>query len=316
MDHAWKTLPILALLAMTTVCLSTGCAPLSRVSTELDKVSGRDPSPTPYPTYTLYPTYTPYPTCPPAASEDGPIWPSGSGENLVSWQDAAQYYGQVVTVEGTVFKTYNSGQAVFLDFHQDYGHHFKAVIFAEDWPKFPEPPEELFKGRLVRVTGVVQEYEGAPEIIVEEPSQIEMALSAYDLVRPPGCTPCAPCLPCPDNVSEASPVPVATVALSVSPSPPAVVSWQDAAQYYGQTVTVGGMVVATYNSGKAVFLNFDQDYKSTFTVVIFPDDWPKFPEPPEELFLDKKVRVKGLVKEYQGAPEIIVEEPGQIEVVE
>jgi len=51
-------------------------------------------------------------------------------------------------------------------------------------------------------------------------------------------------------------------------------------------------------------------------VVIFPDAWPKFPGPPEELFLDKKVRVKGLVKEYQGAPEIIVEEPEQIEVVE
>jgi DNA/RNA endonuclease YhcR with UshA esterase domain len=34
------------------------------------------------------------------------------------------------------------------------------------------------------------------------------------------------------------------------------------------------------------------------------------------VFLDKKVRVRGLVKEYQGAPEIIVEEPEQIEVVE
>jgi micrococcal nuclease len=99
-------------------------------------------------------------------------------------------------------------------------------------------------------------------------------------------------------------------------TPPAVVSWQDAAQYYGQTITVEGMVVGTYNSGKVVFLNFDEDYKSTFKVVIFPEDWPKFPEPPEELFLDKKVRVKGLVKEYQGAPEIIVEEPEQIEVVE
>jgi len=40
------------------------------------------------------------------------------------------------------------------------------------------------------------------------------------------------------------------------------------------------------------------------------------PRQREELFLDKKVRVKGLVKEYQGAPEIIVEEPEQIEVVE
>jgi len=306
MIHVWKTLPILSLLAMATVCLSAGCAPSSAPCATY----------TPYPTYTLYPTYTPYPTCPPTASEGELIWPGASREDIVSWQDAAQYYGQRVTVEGTVVRTHHSGQAVFLNFHQDYAHHFTAVIFSEDWQKFPKPPEELFKGRLVRVTGVVQEYEGAPEIIVEEPSQMDMALSAYDLVRAPGCTPCVPCPPCPDSTPEASPVAAVTVTPTVSPTPPAVVSWQDAAQYYGQTVTVEGMVVDTYNSGQAVFLNFDEDYKSTFTVVIFPDDWPKFPDPPEELFLDKKVRVKGLVKEYQGAPEIIVEELEQIEVVE
>jgi DNA/RNA endonuclease YhcR with UshA esterase domain len=222
----------------------------------------------------------------------------------------------MVTVKGTVVRTHNSGSAVFLNFHQDYADHFKAVIFPEDWPKFPEPPEELFKGRLVRITGMVQEYEGAPEIVVEEPSQIEIALSAYDLVHPPGCTPCAPCPPCPDRTPEASPVAAVTATSPASPTPPAVVSWQDAAQYYGQNVTVEGTVVDTYNSGKVVFLNFDQDYKSTLKAVIFPDDWPKFPEPPEELFLGKKVRITGLVKEYQGAPEIIVEEPEQIEILE
>jgi len=222
----------------------------------------------------------------------------------------------MVTVEGTVLKTYNSGKAVFLNFHQDYANHFKAVVFPDDWPKFPEPPEELFKGRLVRITGVVQEYAGAPEIIVEEPSQIDMALSAYDLIHPLGCTPCAPCSPCPGGSPEVSPVAAAIVTLPASPTPPAIVPWQDAAQYYGQTVTVEGTVVDTYNSGKVVFLNFDKDYRSTFKVVIFPDDWPRFSEPPEELFLDKRIRVKGVVKEYQGAPEIIVEEPEQIEVVE
>jgi DNA/RNA endonuclease YhcR with UshA esterase domain len=301
-NPAWKTLPFLTLLAMTTVCLSTGCVPSS----------------TPYPTYTLYPTYTPYPTCPPAASESGPIWSSGSREDIISWQDAAQYYGQMVTVEGTVVRTYNSGRAVFLNFHQDYASHFKAVIFPDDWPKFSEPPEELFKGQLVRVTGVVQEYEGAPEIIIGEPSQIETALSAYEFVYSPGCTPCAPCPPCPpcpDHIPEASPVAAALATPLASPTP-AVISWQDAAQYYGQTVIVEGKVVDTYNSGKVVFLNFDEDYRSTFKVVIFPDDWPRFSEPPEELFLNKKVQVKGLVKEYEGAPEIIVEEPEQIEMVE
>jgi len=93
---------------------------------------------------------------------------------VVSWQDAAQYYGQIVTVEGRVVKTYNSGKVVFLNLHEDYGRYFKAVIFPDDWDKFPEPPEKLFLDKLVRVTGLVKEYKGAPEIIIEEPMQIEI----------------------------------------------------------------------------------------------------------------------------------------------
>ena len=93
---------------------------------------------------------------------------------VVSWQDAAQYYGQVVTIEGRIVQTYNSGKVVFLNFHEDYRTYFKAVIFADDWSKFPEPPEDLFLNKLVRVTGLVKEYRGAPEIIVEEPMQIEI----------------------------------------------------------------------------------------------------------------------------------------------
>jgi len=63
-------------------------------------------------------------------------------------------------------------------------------------------------------------------------------------------------------------------------------------------------------------LNFHEDYRVTFKAVIFPDDWDKFPQPLEDLFLDKLVRVTGLVKEYEGAPEIIIEEPTQIKIIE
>ena len=248
---------------------------------------------------------------------------------MISWQDADQYYERTMTVEGPVVETYNSGKAVFLNFHQEYPTYFKVVIFPDDWDKFPEPPERLYLGRLVRVTGAIKEYQGAPEIIVSDPSQIEMAMD----------TSCPPCPACPTAVpTQPSAAPIQpTVAPAQPPAAPAqpsatstpaaaqitpvptevaVVPWQDAAQYYGQTVTVEGRVVETYNSGKVVFLNFHQDYRAYFKAVIFADDWDKFPAPPEELFMDKLVRVTGLVKQYQGAPEIIVEEPAQIEIVE
>jgi hypothetical protein len=93
---------------------------------------------------------------------------------IIEWRYADQYYGQYVIVEGTIVDTYNSGNACFLNFHPDWERYFTAVIFASDFPKFPDNPEVYYKGKKVRVRGMVQEYEGKPEIILEDPSQIEI----------------------------------------------------------------------------------------------------------------------------------------------
>jgi micrococcal nuclease len=93
------------------------------------------------------------------------------------------------------------------------------------------------------------------------------------------------------------------------------ISWEEAADYYGQTVWVRGKVVAANNTGKVCFLNFHRNWKRYFTVVIFASSFPLFPEPPEKLYLNKEIRVYGRLKEYQGKPEIIVESPDQIEII-
>ena len=95
-----------------------------------------------------------------------------------------------------------------------------------------------------------------------------------------------------------------------------VISWKDADKYYGQVKTVEGVIVATYNSGKACFLNFHQDYKNHFTAVIFASDFHKFPKYPEDYYLHKKVKVTGLIKQYKGKPEIILKSTNQIEIIE
>lgn len=94
-----------------------------------------------------------------------------------------------------------------------------------------------------------------------------------------------------------------------------VISWQDAAKYYGQHKTVEGTIVLTKCTPKVCFLNFHPDYKTYFTAVIFASDWSKFPANPDTFYEGKKVRVTGLIKEYQGKPEIILKQQGQIEVV-
>ena len=95
-----------------------------------------------------------------------------------------------------------------------------------------------------------------------------------------------------------------------------VISWKDARKHYGEYATVEGTVVATYNSGKACFLNFHPNYKRYFTAVIFASAFPRFPANPENCYYEKKVRVSGYIKEYKGKPEIILDDPSQIEILE
>lgn len=200
---------------------------------------------------------------------------------IIQWNEAHNYYGRHVTVEGKIVSTYNSGKACFLNFHPDYKKYFTAVIFKSAFHRFSPNPEDFYYGKRVQVTGTIKEYNGKPEIILNDPSQIKIIGRSAST----------------EQVSE-------------------VVSWKDADKYYGKIVTVEGVVVSTYNSGKACFLNFHRNWKRYFTAVIFASDFHRFDVPPDIKFREKRVRVTGLVKEYKGKPEIIVNSPSQIEVIE
>ena len=91
---------------------------------------------------------------------------------VISWMDAHKYYGEKVTVEGTIVVTFSSGKACFLNFHENWEKYFTAVIFRSDFGKFPKQPELYYKGKKVQVTGKVKEYKGKPEIILKDPSHI------------------------------------------------------------------------------------------------------------------------------------------------
>lgn len=88
----------------------------------------------------------------------------------------------------------------------------------------------------------------------------------------------------------------------------------------GEIRTVEGVMVRAYyahsSGGQPTFLNFHDPYEGYFTALIWGDDRDKFPPEPETYYLDKKVRIKGLIETYKGAPEIILNEPSQIWIVE
>ena len=93
---------------------------------------------------------------------------------IISHKDARKYFYQELTVELTVNNTYNSGRVIWLMPDDDQDNNFKVVIFPSDWDKFPEVPDELYKGKTIRVHGLIEKYRGWPEIIVKRPEQIEV----------------------------------------------------------------------------------------------------------------------------------------------
>ncbi len=87
--------------------------------------------------------------------------------------------------------------------------------------------------------------------------------------------------------------------------------------YINQIRTVRGRIINTYDSGKAVFLNFGYNYKTDFTVVIFKSSVGLFLNKginPVSFYRGKTVEVTGRIKEYNG-PEIIVNIPEEITVI-
>ena len=87
----------------------------------------------------------------------------------------------------------------------------------------------------------------------------------------------------------------------------------DAAKYVGKSVTVEGPVIEVHHaaSGKATFVDMGGHYPDNcFAGVLFSGDEPKFPD--IDSLEGKVIDISGVIKLYQGHPEIILNDPGQI----
>ncbi len=99
---------------------------------------------------------------------------------------------------------------------------------------------------------------------------------------------------------------------------PAIVAWDQAGKYVGNIITVEGRIVSVgkSNDGKVNFLNFHQDYRGKFYLVVFDDLAKTLDKPVAELFKDQLIRVKGKVETHRGSPQIKVESMDQVEFVD
>ncbi len=99
-----------------------------------------------------------------------------TGLKVIGACNAASQMNKEIIVEGKVVDGYKSKtNTVFLDFEKPYPNNcFTGVIFSSDQYKFVQSPENYYSGKTVRIKGKIQEYQGKPEIILNDPSQIEI----------------------------------------------------------------------------------------------------------------------------------------------
>jgi hypothetical protein len=102
---------------------------------------------------------------------------SAQDQKPVTPEEAAKFFGQSKTVCGKVigpkFADKSKGQPTFLNLNQLYPNHiFTIVIWGEDRGKFSKPPEVLYDGQNVCVSGLIVEHKGKPQIVVRNPAQI------------------------------------------------------------------------------------------------------------------------------------------------
>jgi len=103
------------------------------------------------------------------------LW-SQAAARAVDWRQAGEHVGMPATVQGVVRRV-NVDQGsgiIFLHFGSNTRRDFVALVRPPFTALFPSRPRDYYQGRRVRVQGVVEDFQGQPQIVVQLPAQIEV----------------------------------------------------------------------------------------------------------------------------------------------
>jgi len=112
-------------------------------------------------------------------TETPPTPEAGLPADAISWDKAKDHIGDRTTVcgpvAGTKYGATSRGKPTWLNIGKDYpsSERFVVIIWGENRGNFPQPPETYYNGKTICVTGLIQEYEGIPQIEVKDQSQIQ-----------------------------------------------------------------------------------------------------------------------------------------------
>lgn len=94
-------------------------------------------------------------------------------ESIVSSIKAGNFVGEEKTVRGFVADVHQTKKVKYLNFDDKYPNNsFTGVVFARSFNKFPDL--QKYEGENVEITGEITLYNGKPQIILNDESQIRI----------------------------------------------------------------------------------------------------------------------------------------------
>ncbi len=100
-------------------------------------------------------------------------------EVSISAVDAEEHIGETAEVCGVVasasYAQHIGGEPTFINFKEDHPNQvFTVVIWGSNRLAWDQPPEQLYQGREICVTGRIELHEDVPQIEVQSPDQIRI----------------------------------------------------------------------------------------------------------------------------------------------
>lgn len=115
-----------------------------------------------------------------SSTTSAPQLKAASCAGAISWTRARSMVGRVATIKGRVAGTFyassSNGSPTFLNVGVDHPNRRRltVVIWGSDRSRFGRP-EVRYRGRTICARGVIETYQGIPQIKASSPGQIKVA---------------------------------------------------------------------------------------------------------------------------------------------
>ncbi len=126
---------------------------------------------------------------------------------VISWQDAPNYYGRSLFVEGKIVRAFYLDESLVICFHNNYKRYLNVIVprrFLKD--NMPEDPELFLEGRDLRVKGLIEKNQGIPILRVKKVSDLKWMVAGEQISK--------------QAVAEVSEAVAPIVGAAIFPNPP------------------------------------------------------------------------------------------------